>query len=95
MHEIRVCQRQTCLYIPKVAFARIVKELLSEANKDSNGNDSPPLRIETSALLALHEAVESFAVGLFEDMNLCAIHAQPVTIRPKDLELACRLRRLG
>lgn len=31
-------------------------------------------------------------VGLFEDTNLCAIHAKRVTIMPKDIQLARRIR---
>jgi histone H3 len=31
-------------------------------------------------------------VGLFEDTQLCAIHAKRVTIMPKDMLLARRLR---
>ncbi|CAI0411574.1 unnamed protein product, partial [Linum tenue] len=31
-------------------------------------------------------------VGLFEDTNLCAIHARRVTIMPKDIQLARRIR---
>ena len=41
---------------------------------------------------ALQEAAESYLVGLFEDTNLCAIHAKRVTIMPKDIQLARRIR---
>ena len=34
----------------------------------------------------------SYLVGLFEDTNLCAIHAKRVTIMPKDIQLARRIR---
>ena len=40
----------------------------------------------------MQEAAESYLVGLFEDANLCAIHAKRVTVFPKDLELARRIR---
>lgn len=43
-------------------------------------------------MLALQEAAESHLVGLFEDANLCTIHAKRVTIMPKDLQLARRIR---
>nr|GEV39462.1 histone H3.2-like [Tanacetum cinerariifolium] len=39
-----------------------------------------------------HEASEAYLVGLFEDTNLCAIHAKRVTIMPKDMQLARRIR---
>jgi histone H3 len=51
------------------------------------------LRFQMSAVLALQEASEAFLVGLFEDTNLCAIHAKRVTIMQKDIQLATRLRR--
>ena len=41
---------------------------------------------------ALQEAAEAYLVGLFEDTNLCAIHAKRVTIMPKDMQLARRIR---
>merc|ERR1719149_594351 len=50
------------------------------------------LRFQGSAVLALQEAAEAYLVGLFEDTNLCAIHAKRVTIMPKDIQLARRLR---
>jgi histone H3 len=50
------------------------------------------LRFQSSALLALQEASEAYLVGLFEDTNLCAIHAKRVTIMPKDIQLARRIR---
>uniref|UniRef100_A0A8C9B8U2 Core Histone H2A/H2B/H3 domain-containing protein n=1 Tax=Phocoena sinus TaxID=42100 RepID=A0A8C9B8U2_PHOSS len=37
-------------------------------------------------------ACEAYLVGLFEDTNLCAIHAKRVTIMPKDIHLARRIR---
>jgi len=49
-------------------------------------------RMQASAVLALQEAAESYLVGLFEDTNLCAIHAKRVTIIPKDIQLARRIR---
>ena len=50
------------------------------------------LRFQGTAILALQEASESYLVGLFEDTNLCAIHAKRVTIMPKDIQLARRIR---
>ena len=62
----------------------LVKEVAQDFKKD--------LRFQTSALEALHEAAEAYLVGLFEDTNLCAIHAKRVTIMPKDIQLARRIR---
>jgi histone H3 len=50
------------------------------------------LRFQSAAIMALQEAAEAYLVGLFEDTNLCAIHAKRVTIMPKDMQLARRIR---
>ena len=50
------------------------------------------LRFQNSAIGALQEAAEAYLVGLFEDTNLCAIHAKRITIMPKDIQLARRIR---
>jgi len=50
------------------------------------------IRFQSQAILALQEAAEAYLVGLFEDTNLCAIHARRVTIMTKDLHLARRIR---
>ena len=47
---------------------------------------------QSSAIMALQEAPEAYLVGLFEDTNLCAIHAKRVTIMPKDIQLTRRIR---
>ncbi|KAJ8349766.1 hypothetical protein SKAU_G00248960 [Synaphobranchus kaupii] len=51
-----------------------------------------PGTVALSAVMALQEASEAYLVGLFEDTNLCAIHAKRVTIMPKDIQLARRIR---
>ena len=50
------------------------------------------LRFQASAIAALQEASEAYLVSLFEDTNLCAIHAKRVTVQPKDIELAAKVR---
>ncbi|XP_016415336.1 histone H3.3-like [Sinocyclocheilus rhinocerous] len=50
------------------------------------------LRFQSSAVMALQEASEAYLVGLFEDTNLCAIHAKRVTIMPKDIQRPRRIR---
>jgi histone H3 len=40
------------------------------------------------AEIALQETLEAYLVGLFEDINLYAIHAKRITIMPKDMMLA-------
>ena len=51
-----------------------------------------PTSLQSSAILALQESAEAYLVGLFEDTNLAAIHAKRVTIMPKDIQLARRIR---
>ena len=70
--------------IRKLPFQRLVREIAQDFKTD--------LRFQGSAVLALQEASEAYLVGLFEDTNLCAIHAKRVTIMPKDIELAKRIR---
>jgi histone H3 len=70
--------------IRKNLFQRLVREVCNNI-KDS-------LRFQTPALMALQECAEAYLVGLFEDTNLCAIHAKRVTILPKDMQLARRIR---
>merc|ERR1712010_411624 len=65
-------------------FQKLVREIASEYRNE--------LRFQSSAVLALQEASEAYMVGLFEDTNLCAIRAKRVTIMPKDMQLARRIR---
>ncbi|ELR45778.1 Histone H3.2 [Bos mutus] len=65
-------------------FQRLVREIAQDFKTD--------LRFQSSAVMALQEASEAYLVGLFEDTNLCAIHAKRVTIMPKDIQLARRIR---
>lgn len=84
LREIRKYQKSTELLIKKLPFQRLVKEIAQAYKND--------LRFQSTALLALQEAAESYLVGLFEDTNLCAIHAKRCTIFVKDIALARRIR---
>ena len=84
MREIRKYQKSTELLIRKLPFQRLVREIAQEFKAD--------LRFQSTAIMALQEASEAYLVGLFEDCNLCAIHAKRVTILPKDIQLARRIR---
>jgi histone H3 len=84
LKEIRRYQNSTNLLIPRVRFQRLVREI----SKDFKLN----LRFQSGAIGTLQEASEAFLVGLFEDTNLCALHASRVTIMPKDIQLARRIR---
>ncbi|RHY47748.1 hypothetical protein DYB38_010297, partial [Aphanomyces astaci] len=84
LREIRRYQKSTDLLIRKLPFQRLVREIAQDYKTD--------LRFQTTAILALQEAAEAYLVSLFEDTNLCAIHAKRVTIMPKDIHLARRIR---
>uniref|UniRef100_A0A453MV18 Core Histone H2A/H2B/H3 domain-containing protein n=1 Tax=Aegilops tauschii subsp. strangulata TaxID=200361 RepID=A0A453MV18_AEGTS len=84
LREIRKYQKSTDLLIRKLPFQRLVREIAQDFKTD--------LRFQSHAVLALQEAAEAYLVGLFEDTNLCAIHAKRVTIMPKDIQLARRIR---
>lgn len=85
LKEIRFYQKSTDLLIRRLPFARLVREI-------QLGMTRTPFRWQGTALLAMQEAAEAHLVGLFEDCNYCAIHAKRVTIMPKDMQLARRIR---
>ena len=84
LREIRKYQKSCELLLRKLPFQRLVKEIAQAFKTD--------LRFQSSAIGALQEASEAYLVGLFEDTNLCAIHAKRVTIMPKDMQLTLRIR---
>ena len=49
-------------------------------------------RWAVGAVDALHEVSEDYLVTLLEDANLLAIHARCVTLQPRDIQLAPRIR---
>ncbi|KAB0346172.1 hypothetical protein FD755_024183 [Muntiacus reevesi] len=84
LREIRRYQKSTELVIEKLPFQRLVREIAQDFKSD--------LRFQSSAVMALQEAWESYLVSLFEDTSLCAIHAKRVTVMPRDIQLARRIR---
>ena len=84
LREIRKYQKNTDLLMRKAPFQRLVREIACDIKSD--------LRMQSTALLALQEAAEAYMVGLLQDTNQCAIHAKRVTIMPKDMRLAQRIR---
>ncbi|KAK2913306.1 hypothetical protein Q8A67_001705 [Cirrhinus molitorella] len=87
LREIRRYQKSTELLIRKLPFQRLVREIAQDFKTD--------LRFQSSAVMALQEASEAYLVGLFEDTNLCAIHAKRVTIMPKDIQAAVEMSGRG
>lgn len=85
LKEIRRYQGSTDLLLRRLPFARLVREIQQSLTRQK-------FSWQASAILALQEASEAHLVGLFEDCNLCAIHGKRVTIMPKDMALARRIR---
>ena len=84
LREIRRFQRSTNLLIRKLPFQRLVREIAQDFKGD--------LRFQGDAILALQESAEAHLISVFEDANLCAVHARRVTIMPRDIQLARRIR---
>ena len=84
LREIRRYQKGCELLIKKLPFQRLVREVAQKIN--------PELRFQSTAILALQEAVESFLVNMFQQVNLAAIHGGRVTIQPKDMKLWSRMK---
>jgi len=84
LREIRRFQKSTDLLMPKLPFQRMVRIAADDVQKD--------VRFQASAIAALQEATEAYIVSLFEQANLAAIHSKRVTVMPKDIALALRIR---
>ena len=84
LKDIRHFQKNTALLIRKLPFQRLVREIAQDFKTD--------LRFQSAVILCLQEAVEAYLVRLFDDANLCAIHTRQVTIMPRDIQLARRIR---
>ena len=84
LREIRKFQKGTNLLLRKLPFQRLVREVAGPFLEN--------VRFQSHAILALQEASEAYLTDLFEDANLCAIHAKRVTVMPKDIKLARRIR---
>lgn len=85
MREIRAYQASTDLLLRRLPFARLVREIQQQMSRVA-------FRWQGTAILALQEAAEAHISSLFEDANLCAIHGKRVTVMPKDMQLARRIR---
>ena len=83
LREIQKFQKSTDLLMQKAPFSCLVREIL---------HDFGPYKVQAMAIGALQEAAEAYLVGLFEDTNLCVIHAKRVMIKPKDIQLARCIR---
>jgi histone H3 len=89
LREIPRFQKSTELLIRKAPFQRLVREMCQDELTYGISSDT---RFQSTAMLALQEAAEAYLINVFEWTNLAAIHAKRVTIMPKDMKLALRIR---
>ena len=84
LREIRFYQKSMALLLKCIPFLHLIREVAEDFKVD--------LRFTADATYTLQCASEDYLVRLFKDSNLCAIHAKRVTIMPKDVQLAWRIR---
>ena len=84
LREVKRYQKSMDVILPRAAFLRVIKNIAHDYDST--------MRFQSQAVQALQEAAEAYIVGVFEDTNLCAIHAKRQTILKKDMYLACRIR---
>ena len=94
LREIRCYQQSTECLIKKAPFHKLIREISQEYRVCPDGPRTPSVQVhfQSTAIAALWEAAENFIVGLFEDVNLLAVHAKRVTVMPRDIRLALRIR---
>ena len=85
LREIKRYQKQLTNLLPRAPFQRLVREIAGNCGAGD-------MKFQSQALVALQEAAEAYIVGVFEDTNLCAIHAKRMTVQVKDMQLARRIR---
>ena len=93
LREIRCYQRSTENLIKKTPFQKLIREISQEYPICPDGPGTPSVQVcfQSTVIAALQEAAENFMVGLFEDVNLLAVHARRVTVMPRDIRLALRI----
>ena len=94
LREIRRHQKSTECLIKRSPFQKLIREISQEYCICPQGPGTPSMqvRFQSTVIVALQEAAENFIVGLFEDVNLLALHAKRVTVMPRDIRLTLRIR---
>lgn len=90
LKEIRRYQKSVELLIPKQPFLRLIRELVAETDNVAIGVK----KLRKDAVVALQEAAEAYLVTLLDDTNLAALHANRVTIKPKDITFIKKLKHI-
>jgi histone H3 len=86
--EIHKFQKTTNLLIRKAPFQHVVRKNALKFRKSN-------LQMQSTAVLAFQEAAEYFMVDVFNDTNLCMVHCKHITIKVKDMILACPIEGIG
>ena len=84
LRQIRFYQKSTMLLLRHIPFMRLIQEISQDFKTD--------LRYTAEAVYTIQSAVKAYLARLFDDTNLCAIHTKCVTVMPKDMQLARRIR---
>ena len=94
LREIRRYQKSTECLIKRTTFQKLIREISQEYRVSPDGPGTPSVQVhfQSTAIAVLQEAAENFIVGLFEDINLLAVHAKRVTVMPRDIRLAYQIR---
>ena len=94
LREIGRYQKSTACLIKRTPFQKLIREIFQEYRVCPDGLGTPSVQVwfQSTAIAALQEAAENFIVGLFEDVNLLAVHAKRVTVMPRNIRLALRIR---
>ena len=94
LRVIRRYQKSTECLIKRSPFQKLIREISQEYRVCPEGPGTPSIqvRFQSTAIAALQDAAENFIVGLFEDINLLAVHAKRVTVMPQDVRLALEIR---
>ena len=94
LREIRRYQQSTECLIKRTPFHKLIREISQEYKVCPDGPGTPSVQVhfQSTAIAALQEAGENVIVGLFKDVNLLAVHAKRVTVMPRDIRLALRIR---
>ena len=86
LREIWYYQKRVRLLSSKLAFSRIIREICH------HDLDKPDIGFQASVVGTIQEGTEAYLIGLLEDTQLEAIHGRCVTIMPKDIHIARRIR---
>ena len=90
LREIRRYQKSTELLLRKAPFQRLIRSVCADIREKLGG--AKQYRIQGLCVKALQEASEAYLVALLEESNMCTVHGKRVTLMPKDITFALRIR---